>query len=293
MKNKSHIEIIKWLIGTVGLGFTSIFINAKIQNTELEIKRIEADATLLGVVTKNGVTNSASDSLELRYLSFVNTFITSEDIKEAVYDRQKELRGLLQINLKDAFIKSTQVQKKNVEAKITVPKKNELKENEESMRIEGTQVSINELSKKEDELVSNVTSIDSLTIINLNSAQKTITPSILKENKNLYGLIGDPITKWCKRGYYVEYNNSLRIGILDLAKQSITVNLKDIESEKVPPPIIKSSVILSNGETKTIDYNNYRYQIKLLYIGAAGKNPFTKAAYITVATYKKGSSFEK
>ncbi len=41
------------------------------------------------------------------------------------------------------------------------------------------------------------------------------------------------------------------------------------------------------GSTYFLGYNNlYRYKITLNYIGAAGKKPFTKTAYKTVAIYK-------
>lgn len=288
-KKESLIEIFKWLIGTVGLGVASICINAEIQKTELEIQRMEADTKLLGVVTTDVIGNSSSDSLELSYLSFVNTFITTSEIQQAVDFRIMELKRLIEINAENVFIKSNQIQKRKIEAEISEPKKKELNENEENLRIEGKEVNINELSKTEDKIASETASIDSITIAKLNSVQKTITPSIINEKKDFYGLIGDPITKWCKKGYYVEYNNSLRIGIKELTNQSITFNLKDIGTEEAPPKIIKSSVILSNGETYTIDYKYYRYQISLSDIGAAGKNPFTKAAYITVTTYKKSS----
>ena len=68
----------------------------------------------------------------------------------------------------------------------------------------------------------------------------------------------------------------------------ITVDLKDVEATDNNPPIIHRNVTLTSGETIIMEHNGYRYQITLNYIGAAGRNPFTKAGYITVATYKKG-----
>jgi hypothetical protein len=107
-------------------------------------------------------------------------------------------------------------------------------------------------------------------------------------------LVGTAQTQWCKQGYYVEYNNTLRIGINDLnaSDKKIIINLKDIENEVEKqiaiPGSNDSTKIVKVGESYELDYNNkYRYQITLNYIGTTGKNPFTKAAYITVATYKK------
>lgn len=282
-------ELMKWLIGTVGLGVAGIVINRQIQTTELDIKRIEADSKILEVVTKNVAENASSDSLEFHYLTFVRTFITTDSIKRAVEERRKELALAMKTKGENKAKDASKNQEKKAVQEITDGQKLELKKAEATFRNSSKEVNINDLKKEESKIAQNIAPIDSSAIATLNAVQQTITPSVLMHKEARYSLVADPVTKWCKEGYFVEFNNTLRIGInnLSAANKTINVNFKDIEMNADNPPLIKDDVSLSAGESLTQERNNYRYLITLNYIGAAGRNPFTKAAYITVATYKK------
>jgi hypothetical protein len=114
---------------------------------------------------------------------------------------------------------------------------------------------------------------------------KSTTVATIPEKVNSYVLVRDPQTQWCKSGYFVIFNNSLKIGInsLSTANGSIDARLTDVKSGKE----IEASHLLKIGESYQLDIDDLQYHITLNYIGAAGRNPFTKAAYMTVATYTK------
>lgn len=290
-RNSSILEIIKWLIGTIGLGLTGICINLNIQNTNLNIKRLEADANFLSVVTKD--MESRADTTELGYLKYVRTFITSPEIKIGIKSRIIEISN----HLNETAAKKAKVITENQESNIIKdlkPKEKEellkIKEEENSIAENDNQLSLEVMKNKEYPIVGNKLEVESISIISLNKVKKFTTPISISTNEVTYTLLGRPNTKWCKKGYYIQFNNTLRLGIKSLANRSIVFNLKDIEGEnKDGPELIKynSSVTLTEGGIHTVNHKDYRYEITLNYIGAAGKNPFTKAAYLTVSTYKK------
>ncbi len=281
------LDLSKWLVSSVILGIAGVVINKNIQETELEIKRIEADTKLLETVTSN-IKNNQTDSLELRYLSFVKTFITTDEIKDEVGIRISELKYNLSLSSKNKVEdenkketeKATRTFNSDERTKI-IQAENDLKNNNRD------KVNIEELKSIENKLTTNVTSIDSSTINRINSTQRMIAPVTILKDDYSYKLIGEPVTKWCKEGFYVEFNNTLRIGISSLNNQSIIINLRDIEDKISEPELIKDNIDLSEGESYKLAYNNKEYDIKLSYIGSAGKNPFTKAAFLTVSTYIK------
>ncbi|UXP31671.1 hypothetical protein N6H18_15080 [Reichenbachiella agarivorans] len=285
------LEIAKWLIGTVGLGLTGIFINQQIQKTELEIKRLEADANFLSVVTQD-VKNRA-DSSELGYLQFIHTFITTPQIKNEVRLRIGDLsRHMDESSARQAKNTAEKQQEVLVDHLSEQEKQAFLKMKTEENAIDENSdlVSIDQLKVKENRIAPDKNAIDLGIIHTLNETKKIITPLSISSGDENYTLIGTPVSKWCKQGYYVEFNNSLRVGVVHVDKQSMVFNLKDIDGEnKTAPTIIpnNTSVSLSEGGVYAIDHQNYRYLISLNYIGAAGKNPFTQAACFTVSTYKK------
>lgn len=287
--SKAVIDLVKWMIGTIGLGIAGIVINRQIQKNELDIKRMEADTQLLAVITKDVTHHSSSDTLELRYLSFIRTFITTDSIKHALENRRLELDGIIQSRGRAQASNSIQDQQKKAHEKIDEPMKQQLNKIDATLRNRSAEVSINDFKAEENKIAETVSSIDSTAIVTLNASQKAITPSVVKDKEISYTLLGDPLTKWCKAGYYVEFSNTIRVSVSKVTPGSntITVDLKDISVSNDHPPFIRENVNIASGETILVDHGNYRYQIKLNYIGAAGKNPFTKAGYITVATYRK------
>ena len=292
LRNKNRfwdilLGLLKWIIGTVGLGLVGICINQSIQETELKIKRMDADTQLLKVVTRN-LDHNRTDSLEFRYLSFVKTFITTYEIKEEVKYRIDELGYNLSLMAKKEADQANKKQFELAKKQIDDPLRDRLIQGEKELKSLGNGgVNIEDLVSKENIIANNVISIDSSTIATLNPTQEIIAPVTISKGKTTYKLIGVPVTKWCKEGYYVEYNNTLRLGINNLNSQSMIVNIKDIENKEIEPILIEDEINLVEGETHKAISHNYQYVISLSYIGSAGKNPFSKAAYITVSTYMK------
>ncbi|WP_109829389.1 hypothetical protein [Reichenbachiella versicolor] len=290
-------ELFKWLIGTIGLGFTGIFINEKIQSTELEInhetqttelkiKRLEADARFLEVVTSDigeEVVNS-----EIKYLEYILTFVTTPEIKKEIQEKIVRKKAL-KIREEASKAKTQESKEINlIKGKLSAQQIRDFEEKrdeDESKQIIEPEKSIDDL-KNEEQTIAPETEIINLGS-NIDSLQKATTPTVIVSKEIDYILIGTPETKWVKKGYYIEFNDRLRIGVKSLDKNSITINLKDIENSSSSPHLLKNNITLSEGEIWVEDVKEYRHQITLNYIGAAGKNPFTKAAYITVSTYKK------
>src|SRR2546428_2837634 len=70
-KSNGFFDILKWFFGTLVLGVIGIVINNKIQKTELELKRLEADATLIDAVSKRFDTTDIS---RYKYLKYIEPF---------------------------------------------------------------------------------------------------------------------------------------------------------------------------------------------------------------------------
>ncbi|MEO1021476.1 MAG: hypothetical protein AAFW89_02955 [Bacteroidota bacterium] len=288
-ESNRYLEILKWFVGTVVLGTAGIIINYQIQKTELEIKRLEADAGFLNVVTKN--LENRGDTTELGYLEFIQTFITTHQIKVEVKARIRELETHINQTVTAEAKAASDKKVQNLMGALSSDQIEQFRQIEkEEKTTEGEQQSINELIQKESEVADQETPIHSNSISSISRAKELTTPLSVKTKKETYTRIGKPITRWCKKGYYVEFGNTLRLGINELTSGSIIFNLKDIEGDKRNNPQFienNAEVELSEGEIYTLTYDSYRYEISLDYIGSAGKNPFTKAAYITVTTYKK------
>ena len=113
---KRYFDLLKWLIGTIGLGGAGILINFQIQKTELKIKRIGADATLLEVVTDDIEFYSSSNEASFKYLSFIRTFITSDEIKKNVDSILLNKKKILEKNGRDRTDSTNLLQEQEYEA---------------------------------------------------------------------------------------------------------------------------------------------------------------------------------
>lgn len=290
--NDSVVELAKWFLGTFVLGLSGVIINNNIQETELELKRMEADTKLLEVVRQD-IADNRTDSLEIRYLQFIQTFITTPEIKEEVEDRINNLAYSIRIQTDNLAKQITREQGEETTELLSEEQKGLFKQKQieiEGLTTDHDQISIEKLKSEEQEIAGGVASIESNALITINNVQETIAQAAISDDNEVFVLVGKPITKWCKKGYYVQFNNTLRIGVKDLDSKSVYLNLKDIEIDMKNPAVINDNLKMTEGEVHTLTHNDYRYQITLNYIGGAGKNPFTKAAYISVSTFIKSAA---
>lgn len=278
------IELLKWFLGTIVIGGFGIYIQFKNSESEENLRKIDADANLVQTVSAKFDTTARG---QLAYLTYIYPFIRTDNFRNAVQTLRDSLTPIVQVQInKTAEKKIDSAVQDNKSSSVTI---NNATKSEKALDKIKRPKPISELIKQQDTTLPNAVKIDSAAIKSIETQQILLTSRSVKN----YILINGPQTLWCKEGYYVEFNNTLRIGISDLnnSKKTITVNFKDIENgaeTQIPPSeSSNSNKVLNVGENYPLDYNKYRYQITLNYIGAAGKNPFTKAAYITVATYKK------
>lgn len=283
------VDIGKWVVSTVIIGGFGMQINARIQENELRIKRMEADTKLLSVVTK-GEKRSQTDSSEYRYLSFVKTFITTPEIKESVEERLNYLSQSITYTaqleaeeVNDSLRSGTTISKEEKAELIVQEEK--LHKNKEEM------VNIDELIAVEKQVISNAPTLDSITVQKLSTAQKEVSKPIIASGKDLYVKVGSPITKWCKAGYFVEYSNSIRVLVKNIHDKVIEGEVKYFFfAENGEKMVTTKKLSLSEGEVYVLEKDDKKFNISLDYIGAAGKNPLTRAGYFTVTTYKKSAS---
>jgi hypothetical protein len=283
------LDFFKWLIGTVVLGVAGNIISCRYNDTRLELERMEADSKLIAAVSAKFDT---LPSVQLSYMKYIKPFITTPLLIKGVNQNIDTLILAVHYQVKDS--KSEVISAKQDAFKAL--NQTEIAKFKQLANVDTTkgskpvnQISMNEVIHQEDKILEKNTApiipIDAKAISNIDAAYVILTP----KTNDTYILIGSPQTLWCKKGYFIEFNNTLRIGINDLivSDQTIIVNLKDIGVDADNPPLIKDNITIAAGQTFTENWNAYRYLITLNYIGAAGRNPFTKAAYITVATYKK------
>jgi hypothetical protein len=283
------IDFWKWIIGTVILGLAGNVISCRHNDTKLELERMEADSKLISAVSAKFDT---LPSVQLSYMKYIKPFITTPALIAGIDQNIDSLIFAVHSQIKDSRNEVTTAKQEAFKA-YTPKQIDQLKQEANADTSKGSKpatTSMNEEIHQEDKILEKntnlITPIETKAISNIDAAYNILTP----KTDSAYTLSGNPQTLWCKKGYYVEFNNTLRIGINDLiiGDQKIIVNARDIETDTDDPPLIKDDIVIKSGQTITQDWKKtYRYLITLNYIGAAGKNPFTKAAYITVATYKK------
>lgn len=280
-------DLLKWFLGSIVLGVAAMIINSAHQETELELKRMETDSKLIDAISAKFDTSAV---VQGKYLRFIGPFISTPSLKKAIEERISLLEPYISSENKDSTKNSINKFSSKIENNTSPEEKEKLISLGQQRPAQ--QQSIDTLKQKENGIVSNknITPIDSVAIKKIEETKSILTKPILEE----YSLLSAPQTKWCKENYYVEYNNTIRIGINDLNADAkkVVVNLKDIEGGQETPILVNNqpNVSISAGNPLEVKYHDYKYFISLDYIGSAGKNPFTKAAYISVTVYKKNNS---
>jgi hypothetical protein len=146
------------------------------------------------------------------------------------------------------------------------------------------EVSNNTAVKVEDSILSNQRNLPNLDVKIISEIQTTsalTTPKVLPN----YVLTGSPETQYCKSGYYIIFNGTLKIGVNSLNASTGQVSVRITNA--ITGVEISANLDMAISQPLPVVINEIQYKITLNYIGAAGKNPFTKAAYFTVAMYKK------
>ena len=285
--NTSSLDFLKWVVGTLILGIVGnivtcnynnaqLKINNKRDSVELELKRMDIDSKLMEAVSSKYIGN---DTSERRYLEFLTTFITTDSLKKAVNQRMATL------NIRTKAKTDSAIKTENTQIQIDANKLNSNIQQEYkklAKSVPSKPSPMTDFIKNEDTIKqSNKVSIDTFTVSKIEQSKIITTPVVTRDS---YILVGTPQTLWCKEGYYVLFNDILHIYIKSLDK---TIGISaQIINEKTNALI--DDTFFKLGDQKSYELENgYKYMISLDYIGAAGKNPFTKAAYITVVTYKK------
>lgn len=287
------LDLVKWLIGTVALGLLGWYTNYKIQETQLKseqlnkereiaLRQIELDATLIEAVSEK---YSESTKSQLSYLRYIQPFITTDCLQVAVQRQIRVLRNELNSNVSAKL--NQQISQEIAKA---LPNQRDLWK-----RIAAEEKTTSNVSAQLMPSLDQSTFDDSFdtsfvynAITSIEKSKSLSTPNIQYD----YILIGAPETQWCKVGYYIVFNSVLRIGVNKLSKDAAVVNFKLVKSSDFNSieKNIKDDVTLIAGGFIEVNEGDFRYEISLDYIGAGGKNPFTRAAYITVATYSKTKS---
>lgn len=284
-------DMIKWFFGTLVLGLLGLYTNQQIKETELEVQsrekakalelqRMEIDSKLVAAVS---VKFDTAKRVQLSYLIYIQPFISTDSIKVAVRRQILALGRELDSHVADSI--------KAAQSRVVAKARSELNlaqtqsAQKQAEAVPAKELPIATYKKESDSAFSNIrTSIsDSSVILDIQKTKGLSTPKIEYD----YILQRPPETKWCKEGYYVEFNNTLRVGINDLTKAGIVVNLKRVANNGEAVVISEKPITILNGASIDIEDGDYKYKISLDYIGGAGRNPFTQAAYITVASYKK------
>lgn len=299
-----YLDLIKWFLSSVVLLILGPYITNKIQKTQLiienrkdsvtlEINRLNADSKLIESVSSKfdlAETDSCKSHLkEANYLQFIETFVTTDTLIKNINRRIYFLNTALQsqksgsLNRQDSLISRDST-------KFTSSQKNGLIGLIDSTPLKSKPISdyVSQVDKFiKDSNIKRLSNQPTDSILRVFQKINLISTPVKSDNN--YYLISQAQTQWCKKGYYIEFNNTLHIDIinLDVRTQKIKIDLKDSDGKQDSPSVIQNNLTLSVGQVITQYNANYRYEITLNYIGHAGKNPFTKAAYITVATYKK------
>src|ERR1700744_701809 len=76
-----RIDLIKWIVGTVGLGIITQLITCEHNASELALQRLNADSKLITAISEKFDTTAR---VQLSYMKFIRPFITSDNLKPGV-----------------------------------------------------------------------------------------------------------------------------------------------------------------------------------------------------------------
>jgi len=263
------IDIIKWAIGTVGLAVLSLVFNHTNSNTN--------DANLIAGVAKLDTNTLA----KLNYFTNIRPLISSAATRDSITKIINNINTAYNPGKLAKVISSATASIGNT-ATPPNPKQNAaFKTQEQQSLVKTTPVSMDNLFAAENK-VDTATSVVTESIVKKIQESKILnTPPKIPS----YAISGLPQTLWCKRNYYVIFSDVLQAGVNDLdnSAQSINLTLTDLTTQKV----LYNDTTLKVGNTLSAEINGNKYVLSLDYIGKAGKNPFTRAAYLSVSTYIK------
>jgi hypothetical protein len=280
-------ELVKWLIGTVGLGLFGLWINNNIQEkqmdkqeianqNEISINKIKADAEIINAISAKFDTVYRT---QLNYLHYIQPFAQTDDLKVSISVAIKRLDS---ISKAPAILNSLNSKSQIRTSELSKTTKAEfLKDSTVSAARQKPQQDIvkDEIAKGPG--LRPVTTSDSI----IHQIQKFNLVTVPSSIAN-YKIDGDPQTLWCKKNYFQIFLNTLKIGIDQLDQSGITVNITELSP--AGNSVLDPSVTITSGSKITrnskID-GTVQYVISLDYIGNAGVNPFKKAAFITVTRY--------
>jgi hypothetical protein len=101
---------------------------------------------------------------------------------------------------------------------------------------------------------------------------------------------GYPKTAWFKQGYFLVFDH-MKIYLQDLDAGNGTIAVEICRSTSTQACTTEHLITTDQAITKNNPYSftekGYAYVIRLDHIGPAGKNPFTKAGYITFEKYEQ------
>ena len=298
---KNNTDLLKWFVGTVVLGSSTFISTCVYQNKELQIKKtegeqeikiknIEADSKLIEAISRQFDTSSRSQTTALYYYNFIEPFVTTDKIKNALDSQIKVMNAPLLLitaashSTSDIIDANARKYNYNASSNSSASGENQVSANIISEN-ESKDSGLAKINKKLLDSLMWVTQNLSLEKLRKINNVKASVPLFLN-NEPGYGLVGPASQQWFKDGYYREFNGTLRVGLnsLDGNAQVIYVRCSDIDGD-----VLKGyeNVPIALGAGCTIIDADFKYIISFDFIGAAGKNPFTKAAYITVTTYKK------
>ncbi|MDF2434138.1 MAG: hypothetical protein JWP44_3769 [Mucilaginibacter sp.] len=299
------LDFFKWIIGTVILGAAGLWINCSIQthqlkltqvkdSVQLRLQQMEVDSKLITAVSEkfdDQETDQAKNhQKEINYLQFIITFVSTDSLVKNIHNRLNSLNGVITTNnLKQVVPDAATITQKTsqlsngLSVKLQKDAAHAPKVNQSMTQFNTDQENLVKTSPTGTPLLD--TNQTTAVLTNINKAAVTTVPG--KIENNFYLAVG-PQTLYCKAGYFVVFNNALRVDVnaTDPANQVATVGFKKAGTNDLVDPSL-ASVVLSKNAPLTVDYGGYRYQVNLSYIGHAGINPFTQAAYITVTVYQQ------
>ncbi len=280
-------ELIKWLIGIIGLGLFGNLISCEHNKSLLDLQRMDTDSKLITAITTKFDTKPA---FQLSYLVWIKPFVTTDVLRDGIAHSIDSLSKIAVQTISSVAKADIDSSAKKVQNSLS---KTQLEFFAAQARIDNNPkktIAPTRQMKFDDNIDDTVArnnpisgGIDAAAIKNIQNATPSISPQVVDD----YKIQGTPETYWCKKGYYVIFNHTLQIGVnnLNAPLQTVYVNALTLPDNTV----LTNLTTLVVGSPVTIMTNDakYKYVIILNNIGAGGFNPFTKAAYITVATYKK------
>lgn len=289
-RSSIYADLLKFFIGTVVLGLVTNFMNDAIQQEKVDLEATKTESEHLSTFAAQYLNLTDLDQKK-EFLEFMIT-ISYSDITRSRYQNLLDTlqRQIARKSKLEAEIGKVADDVAPQEAERIQTLEKEIAQAQATPNVDPAVVA--EKQQQLDKIINENASVKKLQELNQKIAaldnsyramRSLVTDTATVKAAPGYALVENLEDEWMKEDYYRMYADRY-LAVNSLNNKSVTFQLRT--EEKVNEGVIANFTMVP-GQTKVIDAGNWRYEIVLLRIGAAGRFPLPKAAIYSCKVSKK------